>query len=85
MRLVRVEESDQLNALDRFDKIVAEIENSVTTEVSIGSIRQSWPTNPVRETCVACDFRGICAASPYRGPAVAPLGRPDSLASDQER
>lgn len=76
LRLIRVEQSDQLNALSEFDQIVAEIENSVAREVSIGSIRDSWPTNPIRESCVACDFRGNCPTSWYRGPAVTPLGRP---------
>ena len=83
LRLVGVEEPNQLNALGRFDQIVTEIENAVAREVETGSIRQSWPMNPVRETCVACDFRGICAESPYRGPAVAPLGRPDELSSGE--
>lgn len=84
LRLVRVEEPDQINALGRFDQIVAEIEDAVATEIETGSIRQSWPMNPVRETCVACDFRGICTASPYRGPAVTPLGRPDEPAYSEE-
>lgn len=84
LRLVRVEESDQLNALGRFDQIVMEIENSVAREVETGSIRQSWSMNPVRETCVACDFRGTCTESPYRGPAVAPLGRPDEPSYGEE-
>ena len=84
LRLVSVEDPDQQNALERFDKIVAEIEDAVAREVSTGSIRQSWPTIPRRETCVACDFRGICTASPYRGPAVAPLGRPDEPAYTEE-
>jgi len=84
LRLVRVEEPDQQNALERFDSIVADIEDSVAQEVDNGSIRQSWPTNPVRETCVACDFRGTCENSPYRGPAVAPLGRPDEPSYSEE-
>jgi hypothetical protein len=84
LRLVSVEGPDQQNALERFDEIVAEIEDAVATEVENGSIRQSWPTNPVRETCVACDFRGTCEASPYRGPAVAPLGRPDEPSYREE-
>ena len=84
LRLVSVEGPDQQNALERFDEIVAEIEDAVATEVGNGSIRQSWPTNPVRETCVACDFRGTCEASPYRGPAVAPLGRPDEPSYREE-
>jgi len=84
LRLVRVEELDQLNALGRFDQIVAEIEEAVAKEVETGSIRQSWPMNPVTETCVACDFRGICPKSRYRGPAVAPLGRPDEPTYTEE-
>jgi len=76
LHLVGVQQRDQIVALDRFDRIVSEIEDSVSAELLSGSIGRSWPTNPVRETCVACDFRGICSTSPYRGPAVAPLGRP---------
>jgi len=84
LRLVRVEEMDQTNALNRFDQIVAEIEEAVAEEVRSGSIRGSWPTNAVRETCVACDFRGTCPTSMYRGPAVTPLGRPDTASYEEE-
>jgi len=84
LRLVSVEDPDQQNALARFDRIVADIEDSVAQEVENGSIRRSWSTNPVRETCVACDFRGTCENSPYRGPAVAPLGRPDEPSYSEE-
>jgi hypothetical protein len=84
LRLISVERLDQQNALERFDRIVADIEDSVAQEVESGSIRRSWPTNPVRETCVACDFRGTCEDSPYRGPAVAPLGRPDESSHSEE-
>jgi len=84
LRLVAVGELDQLNALGRFDQIVVEIEDAVAREVESGSIRQSWPMKPIRETCVACDFRGVCAESPYRGPAMAPLGRPDERLHGEE-
>lgn len=84
LRLVSVENPEQQNALARFDMMVGDIEDAVAREVRSGSIRRSWPRRPVRETCVACDFRGTCDDSPYRGPAVAPLGRPDEPSYNEE-
>ena len=81
LRLVNVEEDAQANALDRFDEIVTDIEHAVAQELRTGSITNAWPTpkdpSSVRDMCVACDFKGICPTSDYRGPALAPLGRPD--------
>ena len=78
LRFVNVDVQDQNTALAQFDGIVSEIEASVNQETTSGSIVNSWPTRPVRDTCVACDFRTMCPDSLYRGPAVTPLGRPES-------
>ena len=80
-----VQPTEQENALSQYDAVVREIEASVAGEVSSGSIVNSWPTRPIRDTCVACDFRTMSPDSLYRGPAVTPLGRPASqLQADED-
>ena len=75
LRIIPVDKAREIDALDRFDGIVEQIESSVDQELASGSIQQSWVARPVDETCVACDFQTVCPSSSYRGPALAPLGR----------
>ena len=75
LKFVLVDQENQNTALSRFDSIVGQIESCVHEELKSGSIQRSWKPRPIEETCVACDFQTVCPESPYRGPALAPLGR----------
>lgn len=63
IRFVQVEKNIVNNSLDEFDKVVAEIENSIICEVNGNGIKSSWIPNPDKRTCDACDFRTFCRKS----------------------
>jgi len=66
IRFVRVEKNIVNNSLNEFDKVVAEIENSIICEVHGRGIKSSWIPNPDKRTCDACDFRTFCGKSESR-------------------
>lgn len=60
IRILQVENEQIKTSLDEFDKVVAEIENSVVCEVNGRGIKSSWNPNPDKRTCDACDFVNFC-------------------------
>jgi hypothetical protein len=73
LRVVPVGEN--VNAsLDEFDRVVAEIEESVAEESEGKPLTQVWKPVPADATCTVCDFRTFCPAkgNKYRGVPSAP-------------
>ena len=59
-RLVEMNEASIAEALDGFDRTVADIERCVYQESTTGDVQDSWPAYFERRTCVACDFKYQC-------------------------
>lgn len=62
MRIIPITDERQKQSLQEFDKVVAEIEDSIVQEINCGSIQNCWTPNPYEKTCTACDFKYICPA-----------------------
>lgn len=61
-RVIPITPPSEQRALAAFDRVVAEIERSVSQEAAHGSIRGNWTPCGEEETCAACDFRHFCPA-----------------------
>ena len=48
------------NALDEFDSVVEEIEESILKESNGIPIKHAWKAEAEKRTCSACDFRTFC-------------------------
>lgn len=73
-RVVPVNPNAINNGLQRFDRVISEIEESVARESAGQRLTQVWRPNPRDETCTVCDFRTFCPApgNRYRGAPTAP-------------
>ncbi len=61
IRIIAVTDDKIQRALDAFDNVVAEIENSVVSEMESGQIKQCWHSNSDNpDTCTLCDSRFFC-------------------------
>ena len=60
IRIINVDEKEQINALDKFDRVVADIENSLIKEIKGCKIQDAWKADSDERTCSACDFRTFC-------------------------
>ena len=60
IRIVPVDEPSIQSSLTNFDAVVSQIESSVLSETRGNPISGCWRINPVRRTCVACDFKTFC-------------------------
>jgi hypothetical protein len=59
-------------SLTEFDRVVAEIEGSVSQESAGKGIAVSWNPTPKTENCTVCDFKNFCDQSGMQGPPYAP-------------
>ena len=60
IRIINVDKSEQKEALLKFDKVVANIENSIIKEMKGCKIQDAWKADSDERTCSACDFRTFC-------------------------
>ncbi|WP_407453219.1 hypothetical protein [Methanobrevibacter sp.] len=60
IRIINVDEEEQVNALLKFDNVVANIENSLIKEMKGCKIQEAWKADSDERTCSACDFRTFC-------------------------
>lgn len=60
IRIINVNESEQDNALLKFDSVVANIESSLIKEMNGCKIQEAWKADSDERTCSACDFRTFC-------------------------
>ena len=60
IRIINVDESEQQNALVKFDSVVADIEDSLIKEMKGIKIQEAWKAESDERTCSACDFRTFC-------------------------
>ena len=57
---INVDESEQDEALLKFDSVVANIENSLIKEMKGCKIQEAWKADSDERTCSACDFKTFC-------------------------
>ena len=60
IRIINVDKSEQKEALLKFDRVVANIENSLIKEMKGCKIQDAWKADSDERTCSACDFRTFC-------------------------
>jgi hypothetical protein len=61
IRVIAISDEKIERALNAFDNVVAEIENSVVSEMESGQIKQCWNANSDNpDTCTLCDSRFFC-------------------------
>ena len=60
IRIVNVDLSEQAKALDKFDSVVANIEDSLIKEIKGCKIQEAWKAESDERTCSACDFKTFC-------------------------
>ena len=60
IRIINVDEEEQVNALSKFDRVVADIERSLIKEMKGCKIQDAWKADSDERTCSACDFRTFC-------------------------
>ena len=67
IRVIPVTTDGIRRSLESFDRVVADIESTVSMETAGQGIVQSWPPRPERRNCTACDFRSYCPPSAQPG------------------
>ena len=60
IRIINVNETEQDEALLKFDNVVSNIENSLIKEMKGCKIQEAWKAESDERTCSACDFRTFC-------------------------
>lgn len=60
IRIINVNETEQDEALLKFDSVVANIENSLIKEMKGCKIQDAWKADSDERTCSACDFKTFC-------------------------
>ena len=60
IRFIEINEEEKRRALEKFDKVVSDIENSMIREMKGCKIQDAWKAEADKRTCSACDFRTFC-------------------------
>lgn len=60
IRIINIEESSISNALNQFDGVVGNIEDSIIKEMNGIPIKNAWNAKGDKRTCDACDFKSFC-------------------------
>lgn len=60
IRIINVDETEQQNALLKFDSVVGNIEESLIKEMKGCKIQEAWHADSDERTCRACDFKTFC-------------------------
>ena len=59
-RFIEINENEREKALENFDQVVFDIENSLLKEQDGCKIKDAWKAEADERTCSACDFRTFC-------------------------
>ncbi len=60
IRIITINDDEIESALERFDEVVDDIENSIIKEKNGCNIKNAWKAEAEERTCSACDFRTFC-------------------------
>lgn len=60
IRFIEINDEEREKALDKFDRVVSDIENSLIREMKGCKIQDAWKAEADKRTCSACDFRTFC-------------------------
>ena len=60
IRFIEINEEERVKALDKFDRVVCDIENSLIKEMKGCKIQDAWKADADERTCLACDFKTFC-------------------------
>lgn len=60
IRFIEINDEERKKALEKFDKVVSDIENSLINEMRGCKIQDAWKAEADKRTCTACDFKTFC-------------------------
>lgn len=60
IRYIKIDEAERQKALEKFDQVVCNIENSLISETNGCKIQDAWKAEADERTCLACDFKTFC-------------------------
>nr|WP_294998490.1 PD-(D/E)XK nuclease family protein [uncultured Methanobrevibacter sp.] len=60
IRIINIDEDEIKNSLEKFDRVVFDIESSLIKEIKGCKIQDAWKGESDERTCKACDFRTFC-------------------------
>ena len=60
IRFIKIDDDERKKALEKFDQVVYDIENSLIKEMKGCKIQDAWKAEADERTCSACDFRTFC-------------------------
>ncbi len=60
IRFIKINEEERAKALNKFDSVVYDIENSLIKEMKGCKIQDAWKADADERTCLACDFKTFC-------------------------
>ena len=60
IRIINIDKTEIDNSLEKFDKVVYDIEESLIKEMKGNKIQEAWKAEADERTCTACDFRTFC-------------------------
>ena len=60
IRFIKINDEEREKALDKFDRVVNDIESSLVKEMKGCKIQDAWKAEADKRTCSACDFRTFC-------------------------
>ena len=60
IRFINIDDNERKKALEKFDQVVCDIENSLIKEMKGCKIQDAWKAEADERTCSACDFRTFC-------------------------
>lgn len=60
IRFIEINDEERQKALEKFDNVVCDIENSLIEETNGCKIQDAWNAEADERTCLACDFKTFC-------------------------
>ena len=60
IRFIAINDEERRKAVEKFDRVVEDIENSLIKETKGCKIPDAWKAEADKRTCSACDFRTFC-------------------------
>lgn len=60
IRIININPNEIYNALEEFDSVVNDIEESLIRETEGSRIKEAWKAEADERTCKACDFKTFC-------------------------
>ena len=60
IRIINIDQKEINGALDKFDSVVSDIEDSLIKEREGCKIKDAWKAEAEERKCTACDFRSFC-------------------------